>query len=231
MFRGRALGAQPCAAAPGGGLAGRHRLPGHLRLPQRPACGRCSAIVRVGRCLRSELLYSRIATQSHAERVHMHASGRLRRVTTPNGNVVLISHCHGGGHRLEWTPTDFKRASSRFGSALPGSELIIGPWGHGGLTNYRPQKQSKDGGRSAFPQALHTIAFFDRACGYHPSGRCCLAGLMRATLSSCCYERCKTHTCSLKTERSVAIRRIRVYSAMKRSAGEAVSHMAVTCKR
>jgi len=58
-------------------------------------------------------------------------------------------------------------------SALPDSELIIGPWGHGGLTNYSPQKQAKDGGRSAFPQALHTIAFFDRVCGYHPAGRCC----------------------------------------------------------
>ena len=56
-------------------------------------------------------------------------------------------------------------------STLTGSELIIGPWGHGGLTNYSPQKQSKDGGRSTFPQALHTIAFFDRVCGYHPASR------------------------------------------------------------
>ena len=56
--------------------------------------------------------------------------------------------------------------------AVAGSELIIGPWGHGGLTNYSPEKQAKDGGRSSFPQALHTTAFFDRVCGYHPAGRC-----------------------------------------------------------
>ena len=67
--------------------------------------------------------------------------------------------------------------------ALSGSELIIGPWGHGGLTNYSPQKQSKDGGRSTFPQALHTIAFFDRVCGYHPAGRCCFVAPLR-----CCAQ-------------------------------------------
>jgi len=87
-------------------------------------------------------------------------------------------YTHGYGQHLEWAPPDFKRAFSTVWLLLPGSELIIGPWGHGGLTNYSSQKQAKDGGRSAFPQALHTIAFFDRACGYHPAGRCCSVALL-----------------------------------------------------
>lgn len=50
-----------------------------------------------------------------------------------------------------------------------GSRLLLGPWGHGGNMYCRLAERAAT--RSAFSASLQCIDFFDRVCGYHPSGR------------------------------------------------------------